>query len=121
MAYGLLALGLALVGLVGLTDVPAQASPARVAPVVLIGVPDLRWTDLSAMPTLRALMTTGAAGVLSVRSEGAVTRCGDALLELSAGTRVPSGVVSCDIGPATLDRLRPATAQPLRRTCRTVG
>ncbi|HMC70378.1 MAG TPA: hypothetical protein VKJ07_14580, partial [Mycobacteriales bacterium] len=84
----------------------AQAAPARLAPVVLVGVPDLRWADVAAMPTLRALMAKGSVGVLSVRSEGDATRCGDALLELSAGTRVPSGVVSCDIDSQTLDRLR---------------
>src|SRR4051812_19565547 len=58
------------------------------------------------MPTLRALMTTGAVGVLSVRSEGEATRCDDGVLELSAGTRVPSGEVSCDISAPVLDRLR---------------
>src|SRR4051794_25129148 len=106
VASGVLACALTLAGLLGLTAVPAQAAPARLAPVVLIGVPDLRWTDLPAMPTLRALMTTGAVGELSVKSEGEATRCGDALLQLSAGTRVPSGVVSCTIDPRRLDRLR---------------
>src|SRR4051794_28419776 len=106
VASGVLACALTLAGLLGLTAVPAQAAPARLAPVVLIGVPDLRWTDLPAMPTLRALMTTGAVGELSVKSEGEATRCGDALLQLSAGTRVPSGVVSCTIDARRLDRLR---------------
>jgi hypothetical protein len=73
---------------------------------VLVAVPDLRWTDLAAMPTLRGLAGRGAVGVLSVRSQGESTRCGDGLLELSAGTRVPSGVVSCAIDSATLDRAR---------------
>src|SRR3954453_17032867 len=95
-----------LAGLLGLTDAPAQAAPARLGPVVLIAVPDLRWSDLPAMPTLRALMTTGAVGELSVKSEGEATRCGDALLQASAGTRVPSGIVSCTIEASRLDRLR---------------
>ena len=103
------ALAVAIGGLVAVAVGPAQAAPAQAAPpshVVLIGLPDLRWTDLSAMPTLRTLMDAGAVGVLSVRAEGEATRCGDALLELSAGTRVPSGVVGCDVGGSTLQRLR---------------
>ena len=106
VASGVLACALMLAGLLGLMDVPAQAAPARLAPVVLIAVPDLRWSDVPAMPTLRALMTTGAVGELSVKSEGEATRCGDALLQLSAGTRVPSGVVTCNISAQMLDRLR---------------
>ncbi|HMC67986.1 MAG TPA: hypothetical protein VKJ07_02420, partial [Mycobacteriales bacterium] len=85
----------------------AFAAPAKArGPVVLFAVPDLRWTDLAAMPTLRRLAGRGAVGVLSVRSQGESTRCGDGLLELSAGTRVPSGLVSCAIDAATLDRVR---------------
>ncbi|HMC67553.1 MAG TPA: hypothetical protein VKJ07_00230, partial [Mycobacteriales bacterium] len=106
VASGLLVCALAVAGLIALA-LPARGAPAR-APghVVLIAVPDLRWTDVAAMPTLRGLMAKGGVGVLSVRSEGDATRCGDALLELSAGTRVPSGVVSCNIDARTLDRLR---------------
>jgi hypothetical protein len=85
----------------------AAAAPARpVHPVVLVAVPDLRWSDLAAMPHLSALATHAAVGELSVRSEAEATRCGDALLELSAGTRVPGGVTSCDVPPATLTQLR---------------
>src|SRR3954464_14501122 len=101
-----------LAGLLGLTDAPAQAAPARLAPVVLVAVPDLRWSDVPAMPTLHALMTTGAVGELSVKSEGETTRCGDALLQLSAGTRVPSGVVSCTIDARRLDPLAPPLPPP---------
>src|SRR4051794_39479596 len=105
VASGLLASALAVAGLLCVAG-PAQAAPARLSPVVLVGVPDLRWTDVAAMPTLHALMAKGAVGELSVRSEGEATRCGDALLQLSAGTRVPSGVVGCDIDAQTLERLR---------------
>ena len=76
----------------------AAAAPARTS-VLFIGVPDLRWSDLAGMPALRELMQNAAVGELSVKSEGDSTRCGDALLELSAGTRVPSGVGSCDVDP----------------------
>ena len=85
----------------------AVAAPGRPpTQVLVVAVPDLRWTDVATMPTLQALMDRGAVGVLSVRSEGESTRCGDGLLELSAGTRVPSGVSSCHIDPTTLDELR---------------
>ena len=95
-----------MLGLIALAT-PAHAAPAPAGThVVLIGIPDLRWTDVALMPTLKALMDRSAVGELSVRSEGEATRCGDALLELSSGTRVPSGVVSCDISAQMLDRLR---------------
>src|SRR3954453_6142678 len=51
VASGLLACALALLGLVALTAAPAPAhaapapAPARLAPVVVVAVPDLRWTD----------------------------------------------------------------------------
>ena len=75
----------------------AAPSATKAGPVVFIGIPDLRWSDLANMPALRGLVQHAAVGQLSVKSEGQATRCGDALLELSAGTRVPSGVVGCDI------------------------
>ena len=93
--------------LVGGPTAAAGAAPAPLHhPVVFIGMPDLRWSDLAAMPRLSALMARGAVGELSVRSEGEATRCGDAQLELSAGTRVPSGLTSCDIDAAQFVQLR---------------
>ena len=74
--------------------------------MVLVALPGLEWTDLAAMPQLSAMFARGAVGELSVKSEGEATRCGDALLELSAGTRVPSGVTSCDIDEALFAQLR---------------
>lgn len=84
-AIGLLAL---------LCPAPAAAAgpPGR---VLFIGVPDLQWSDVLHMPRLLALARESSVGNLSVRSSGEATRCGDALLELSAGTRVPSGVTAC--------------------------
>jgi hypothetical protein len=72
----------------------ATTTPAR---VLLIGVPDLRWSDVAHMPLLSQVARTSSVANLSVRSSGEATRCGDGLLELSAGTRVPSGVVSCEL------------------------
>ena len=96
----------AVLGVTAMSRAAVAAPETGPRPLLFVAVPDLRWTDLPAMPTLRALMDRGAVGVLSVRSEGESTLCGDGLLELSAGTRVPSGVSSCDINGATLFRLR---------------
>lgn len=96
-----------LLGLVALT-VPAPASAASspgAARVLFIGVPDLRWSDVLQMPKLSALARTSSVASLSVHSSGEATRCGDALLELSAGTRVPSGVVDCPPPPVLVAQL----------------
>ena len=90
-------------GAVGLLAVLLLAAPSRAVPaqppppqrVMFIGVPDLRWSDVLHMPKLLQLARLSSVANLSVRSSGDATRCGDALLELSAGTRVPSGVVAC--------------------------
>lgn len=73
----------------------ADAAPPRPARVLFVGVPDLRWSDVLHMPNLLRLAESSSVANLSVRSSGEATRCGDALLELSAGTRVPSGVAGC--------------------------
>ena len=107
------AVALAMVAVTVVAPVTWAAASASAAPasnynrVALVALPDLRWADLAAMPRLSALAAHAAVGELSVRSEGESTRCGDALLQLSAGTRVPSGVTSCAIDPATLAQLRP--------------
>lgn len=82
----------------------ALAAPSR--PLFLIAVPDLRWSDLPHVPVLDSFAGFASVGVMSTRSEGDATRCGDGMLELSAGTRVASGVRSCDLDPQTLARLR---------------
>lgn len=85
----------------------SEPASSSVRGVVLILVPDLRWTDLASMPRLRQFEAAADVGVLSVRAEGAATRCGDGLLELSAGTRVPTGVRECTVDAARLASLRP--------------
>ncbi|MBV9099239.1 MAG: hypothetical protein JO079_14400, partial [Frankiaceae bacterium] len=84
---------------------PASASVLPAPRVVLVAVPDLRWSDVVHMPRLLALARTATVGNLSVRTSGEATRCGDGLLELSAGTRVPSGVVACPPSTDEFDRL----------------
>ncbi|MDQ1698856.1 MAG: hypothetical protein QOG34_719 [Frankiaceae bacterium] len=83
---------------------PAAAASAAPQPerVLFIGVPDLLWSDVLHMPRLLAIARTSSVANLSVRSSGEATRCGDGLLELSAGTRVPNGVVAC---PPSFDQM----------------
>jgi hypothetical protein len=85
----------------------AAALPVPVTrPLLLIAIPDLRWSDLSHMPVLTSFAGYAAVGNLSVRSEGATTRCGDGLLEISAGTRVRNGVTECSLDAVALARQR---------------
>ncbi len=88
----------AAIGLLGLLALLCPTPAAAAGPathVLFIGVPDLQWSDVAHMPALLQLARTSSVGNLSVRSSGEATRCGDALLELSAGTRVPSGIADC--------------------------
>ncbi|MFL6052806.1 MAG: hypothetical protein ACJ72W_07815 [Actinoallomurus sp.] len=73
---------------------PARAEtppPARHA--VLIGVPGLQWTDVSAAatPYLWRLAQRSAAGLLSVRTVGPLTCPGDGWATVSAGARSAAG------------------------------
>lgn len=54
-------------------------------------MPDLRWADLEVMPRLRAFAVLAAAGELSVATTAPVTRCADAAVTFSAGTRAGAG------------------------------
>jgi hypothetical protein len=54
------------------------------------------------MPRLRAFAASSAVGELSVKSVGVATRCGDGMLELSAGTRVRAGGKDCTVDAARL-------------------
>jgi hypothetical protein len=69
---------------------PATAPPAQVptAPrVVIVAIPDLRWSDLEVMPRLRAWGSTAAAAELSVKTATGTPRCADGTLTFSAGDR----------------------------------
>ena len=92
-------LGVALLG-VGSVVAPASASVSEYGPpladdetthVIVVGVADLRWTDVSAdrTPTLARIAQRGSVGTLSVRSAPEppqVTCPGEGWLTLSAGT-----------------------------------
>lgn len=92
-----------------LTALPAQAgTAARVlggaAPrVLVVAVPDLRWSDLTASgtPTLWRLLTDGAAGVLSVKATYQRAGCSDGLLTLGAGDRAAAEAGSATPTPCT--------------------
>ncbi|GLW06390.1 hypothetical protein Misp01_15200 [Microtetraspora sp. NBRC 13810] len=82
----------------GLLSVPglagtASAAPAPDAPVALIGVPGLQWSDLGAeaTPNLWRLAGQSALGSLSVRTVGRVTCPYDGWLTVSTGVRATVG------------------------------
>ena len=69
---------------------PAAAPPAQVpsAPrVVIVAIPDLRWSDLEVMPRLRDWGGTAAVAELSVKTATGTPRCADGSLTFSAGDR----------------------------------
>lgn len=79
------------------------AGPARHA--VLIGVPGLRWSDVSATgtPNLWRLAGRAAIGVMSVRAVGRLTCPGDGWATVSAGARSAAGPYChrpADLSPA---------------------
>ncbi|PZS10058.1 MAG: hypothetical protein DLM55_05070 [Acidimicrobiales bacterium] len=71
--------------LIGSTPVMAHTNLEH---VVVVGVPGLRWTDVSPSetPTLAALADHGSVGTLSVRSAPAVTCPAEGWLTMGAGT-----------------------------------
>lgn len=85
----------AVLALVGTVLTWACCSPAEVSGrhAVLIGVPGLRWTDVSpsATPNLWRLAARGAIGLLSVRTVGRQTCPADAWATISAGARSAAG------------------------------
>jgi hypothetical protein len=73
-------------------DAGALAQTASTtARVVVIAVPDLRWSDLAAMPRLARYAQTSSVGDLSVRAEPAASRCADGALTFAAGNRADAG------------------------------
>jgi hypothetical protein len=84
----LLALAVALIGILALVPRPQSATlRASADSVVLVGAPGLRWDDLSPVetPTLWALAQQGSVGALVVRSARSVTCPVDGWLTLGAG------------------------------------
>jgi hypothetical protein len=104
----------ALLLLLGIAAGPALAvGPAAAAPlprlsdpaprVLVLAVPDLRWSDLSAdrTPAMWRLLAEGSAGVLSVKSAYQLAGCADGLLTLGAGDRAAAEAESAEPMPCT--------------------
>jgi hypothetical protein len=92
VALTVLGLMLAVVGL------PTAATAAGTAAVVVVvGIPGLRWDQVSAAgtPTLWRLAHTGSVGALSIRSADAVTCPDEGWLTVGAGQRVRARTASC--------------------------
>jgi hypothetical protein len=80
---------------------------ARAVQVVVVGIPGLRWDDVSpaATPTLWRLAETGAVGSLSVRAAVPVTCAADGWATLGAGNRArgPRRGEHCPASPPRVD------------------
>lgn len=99
-----LLLGLLAVGVVGwpTTAVAApHATPASRPPVVLFAVPGLLWADVEHMPHLRDLAATSSVAEMSVKTRSSVTRCGTALIAVSAGNRTSGPLPPCALDMST--------------------
>ena len=90
---------------------PAAPAAAQAdGPVVVVGVPGLRWSDVGpATPTLQQLSRTGAVGALSVKAVPEVSCPADGWLTLGAGNRaVAAGVQREPCGGDLPDGLVPS-------------
>jgi hypothetical protein len=84
-------------------SIPDQAQSTGPRPVVLVGIPGLRWSDVSeaGTPNLWRLADAGSVGSLVVHTISTVTCPGDGWLTLNAGTR------------ATVRHVHPGQCPPL--------
>jgi hypothetical protein len=85
---------LAAIGAAAAIATPAHATPTTPARhAVLIGVPGLEWSDVSASatPNLWRLARGAATGLLSVRAVGSLTCPADGWVTVSAGARSAAG------------------------------
>lgn len=105
----------------------AATGPARPQPpvshVVLIGVPDLRWSDIDPdrTPALDAFVRRAAVGALAVKAAGLPTREPAGWLTLGAGNRM-AGVALLGPPAAVLDRARARNAgEPYGARAGTLG
>ena len=80
------------------------AGPAAATKVVVVGVPGLRWDDVTptGTPVLWRLARTGAVGALSVKAGPAVSCAADGFLTLGAGARATAYGAACGFAPRDL-------------------
>jgi len=86
---------------------PAPLTAAPVRMVVIAAVPDLRWSDVSAMPAVQALASSGAVGSMTDKTIEDATSCGAGLLAIASGSRTtaptpPHPSTPCEIAPGAL-------------------
>ena len=85
------------------------AQPAAHVPVVIVAVPDLRWSDLEFMPQLSAYAAQSSVAELSVKGLPGAARCPDGELTFSAGSRVGTkGLRPCTLPASVLAEQRAA-------------
>ena len=115
-----------LMALLPLGAFPPAASAARErsgSPIIVFGVPGLRWNDLSptVTPTMWALAEHGATGALVVRAVDETTQPLDGWATLSAGNRARGGVSQADIRRRNRGTLTGAQVGALGSALRAAG
>ena len=87
----------------------ALTQPTPVARVVVVAVPDLRWSDVEQMPRLQQWARAAAAGELSVKTTSEPTRCADGEVTFNAGERAAAqSVKGCTVSRAAFATVRGA-------------
>jgi hypothetical protein len=97
----------------------ARAAISDRPTVVVVAVPGLRWSDVEAMPAVRALAAQSSVGELSVKTAHLPTSCGAGLLAVSAGNRTTVPTSSCAIDMSSWPAL--AHANSTTRYDATIG
>jgi hypothetical protein len=122
---GLLTVLTALVALLPLSATTAVAATAggTGTPIIVLGVPGLRWDDLSpsTTPAMWALARRGATGALVVRAVDETTRPLDGWATLSAGNRARGGLTPEEIRRANRGTLTGAQVGALGSALRAAG
>src|SRR4051794_24778925 len=91
---------------VALGATPALSVTSSDPKVLVVAVPDLRWSDLAVMPRLRSFAESAAVGDLSVKTAEARADCNDGMLSFNAGNRVGSSVAGCGMSLGEFETAR---------------
>jgi hypothetical protein len=113
---GAVALAIVAAACLGPAAAPALAQPAPVpGPVVLVGTGGVRWSATGGQtPRLRAILSDGAVGVMSVRSVRTSTCPVDGWLAVSAGARAADEAGPCRV-PAFTSAPAPGSSTSVAR------
>jgi hypothetical protein len=120
---GFLAVLVALLPLGAFPSAASAATDRSGTSIIVLGVPGLRWDDLSptATPTMWALAQHGATGALVVRAVDETTQPMDGWATLSAGNRARGGVSQADIHRRNRGTLTGAQVGALGSALRAAG